>query len=445
VPSLEVDVQTKNDCDGKNLFLHAYFYDKDHNWLKTISAPSNAVHIKDEPSYDIPSAFAKGQTVSEFIQLPSNLPEKDWTAIVVFGDEDRATVKGYPSDASNEGLDYPDHGLIKAPSVAALESTPTPDLFDKSAMDPINEITVKTDNPDHPTLTLFLRPPPGVTDGSKVKGVLAMCMIEKTPADVKRQLQGLRVTRETSDIIDFAARHQLAIIAWNMVTLWNPKLSYYEMNTTIQKQYDDTFDEIANAWEKGISQLSKQYNIPNNNYLLWGISGAAQYAGRLALRKPDHFLAVHVDIPSSFDKPTPDANKVLWLLTTGEQEGGYLSAKQFYEDCRSLGYPIIFKAEENLGHRTIPATQNLGRIFFEYALTLQDEKKAVFPESHDADESSAKQVVADPVPWPKTFRHPEFVGDIINQDCYAATYTQFISPACRVALPTKTLADAWNY
>lgn len=437
IPSLEVQMQTKNDSNLKDVFTHVYFFDADKKLLATVKTPARAVHEQNESPYVYPQAFPRNQIVNEYFSLPKNLPDKGWTAVVVFGDKVRAVAKVYPNEASEEGLDYPERGLVNPPSVAARDTRPHVDIFKRKILEPLNECVVKTDNPDHPELTLFLRPPPGVTDGTKIKGVIALCMLEKTPDDVKRELQGLKVTWETTDIMDFATKHQLAIIAWNMVTVWDPKLSYNEMDLVTQKTYDTTFDEMAKAWEKGVDQLSRDYGIPRDNYLLWGVSGAAQYACRLALRKPDYFLAIHADIPSSFDKPTLQANKVLWLLTTGEEEGGYLSAEHFYQNCRSLGYPIIFKALPNQGHRSDPTTQNLGHAFFEYALSLQDEKKATLAKIED----SGGMVVR---PWPKTFQAPEYVGDIVNQDCYAATYAQVISPAFRVPLPTKALADAWR-
>jgi hypothetical protein len=176
--------------------------------------------------------------------------------------------------------------------------------------------------------------------------------------------------------------------------------------------------------------------------LLYGISRGAQWAHRLALRKPDRFLAVHVHIPSTFDKPVQEANKTLWLLTTGEREYGYEKAKVFYNQCRALNYPIMFKAIVGIGHQGSPIADALGRQFFDYALSVQNERDQL-----DKLKKSklARYMTQAPGPWPKEFREPEFFGDFVNQDCFPVAQADMIPNGFRVPLPNKALADAWNH
>jgi hypothetical protein len=171
------------------------------------------------------------------------------------------------------------------------------------------------------------------------------------------------------------------------------------------------------------------------------MSGAAQWAYRLALRKPDYFLAIHVHVPSSFDQPTPEARKVLWLLTTGELERGYERAKRFYGECRQLGYPMTFKAFVGLGHAGSPLADELGLKFFELALDMKDQR-------HEFDEAIKKNDLArfkaSDGPWLSDFQSPESYGDIVNQEVFGFSQKDMIPEAFQTPLPTKEIAEAWN-
>jgi len=244
-----------------------------------------------------------------------------------------------------------------------------------------------------------------------------------------------------NNLVKLADQHQLAILAWGARRLWNPKLSFDEQSRKTNREMDETFDDVAKAWEKGVDKLSKQFGFPSNGFLLTGMSGAAQYACRLALRKPDRFLAVHVHIPSSFDKPTPEASKVLWLLTTGEKEGGYPAAKRFFNECKGLGYPMIFKGIPGLGHQVSRMADQLGLEFFEYALSL---KEAHAKLTANSSVSLLQQSVGQPEPWPDSFKKPAAIGDILNQDTFATNEADFVPQNFRVALPTASIAAAWR-
>lgn len=244
-----------------------------------------------------------------------------------------------------------------------------------------------------------------------------------------------------NNLVKLADQHQLAILAWGSRRLWNPKLSFDEQSRKTNREMDETFDDVAGAWAKGVDKLSKQYGFPSNGFLLTGMSGAAQYAYRLALRKPERFLAVHVHIPSSFDKPTPEGSKVLWLLTTGEKEGGYGAAKRFFNECKELGYPIIFKAIPGLGHQGSRIADQLGLEFFEYALSLREAQAKV---GSNKSGNLLRQSVGLPEPWPDSFKKPSAIGDILNQDVFSVNEADFVPQKCRVVLPTEALSEAWS-
>jgi hypothetical protein len=179
---------------------------------------------------------------------------------------------------------------------------------------------------------------------------------------------------------------------------------------------------------------------------LWGLSGSAQYACRLALRKPEYFLAVDAHVPSSFDKPTPEASRILWCLTTGELESGHERSLRFYAQCRALGYPILYKAIVGLGHAASPIAENLGEKFFAYALTVRDQRLAYDKKQNDplAQYQMSQASDAPAQPWIESFCQPAFEGDIVNQDMVPYDQADMVPAGFRTPLPTKELADAWN-
>ena len=135
----------------------------------------------------------------------------------------------------------------------------------------------------------------------------------------------------------------------------------------------------------GVRELGDKYGIPQKNFLLWGNCGSAQFAARLCLRKPEYFLAIHVHMPGSYDKPTPEAAKVLWCLTIGELEGGYERSKRWVKTVRGMGYPIVYKAIPGLGHAGHPDAA-LGFEFFEFALLQENKREALDTELAKKDE-----------------------------------------------------------
>jgi hypothetical protein len=311
--------------------------------------------------------------------------------------------------------------------------------------DAVIEYVVKTENAKQPQITLLMRPPSGIHDMSEAKGVLALCMLASNVDAIKRRLQSNKDEDDLGGLLRFAEKHQLVILSWGSRSLWDPSKNWDEQKHAINHQMDENFDEIAAAWSRGVATLAKKYGLPEKNFLLWGISGAGQYAHRLALRRSDRFLAVHVHVPSSFDKPTKEANRVLWCLTTGENEAGYEQSLKFFSSCQEMGYPIIYKAIPGLGHRESPVANRIGLAFFEYALSVQHEKDRRNTSMSSGSGSRGLGGQADPASsWAEAFRNPPYWGDVINQQIVPRLQRQQIPAQYRVPLPTKALADAWN-
>lgn len=439
VSCLEVHIVIQEQTKASDLFVKAYFYDKDNKLIEASSQPAVVKRVGGGKygQYNLPVIFPKGKVEKVFFVIPDIvLKQEKWQVLVVFGDQQEADARTYPFDVLSK-LEYPEKGIVENKDRTYVQR--------KAAMDPIIEHVVKTGNPKQPKITLFMRPPIGMTDASEAKGVLAMCLLAWDVGNIKRQLQGIEPGQEVNGLMEFAEKNKLLILCWGARSLWDPRKSWDEQKRAVNKEMDETFDEVANAWANGVEELAKKYGIPDKNFLLWGTSGSAQYACRLALRKPEYFLAIHVHVPSSFDKPTSEANHVLWLLTTGELESGYERSKRFYVQCRELGYPMVYKAIVGLGHSGSSRATALGLKFYEYALSLRDQREVFDKSLKDSSKRLQAQKQDGPLqPWPESFRTPAFLGDIVNQEIFPFEQQEMVPVTYRVALPTKEIADMWK-
>jgi predicted esterase len=258
-------------------------------------------------------------------------------------------------------------------------------------------------------------------------------------------LQQTDAVDDLTGVLKFAAKHRMIVLCWGSRNLWEGGKSWYDLDRTKLAEQDRVFNAAANAWAKGVDELSKRYGIPRNGFFLCGHSASAQYALRLALRKPDYFHAAHIHIPATYDKPTPEARSILWCLTTGELDYGYPGSIKFLKACRALGYPIIHKAIIGMGHTSHPATTELGMRFFEYALEVRKEREAFNKEIANPFSATTKQWRDNPnQAWPKSFREPVAIGDTVNQEVFSPKDIDMAPEGFRVMLPSKLIADAWK-
>jgi len=440
---LEVNVSVRENTRSDELTAKAYFFDEGNHLIIAQPAPSKSGTNFMPGNFEMPVLFYKNKPDRFFFEVPEAVRNRQWKAVVVFGDKDEAKSACYPASETDFLLDYPEKTLVK--------DNPAKKTDRKPAMDPLIEEVVKTKNRNMPQITLFLRPPKGVSDPAEVKGVLAICVLAGGIDDIKRELQKEEMPGDYEGLFDFANKHKLAILAWGSHSMWDPNMNHDELARAQAKAMDESFDTVAEAWERGVKELCEKYGLPNHDFLLWGSCGSAQWAHRLCLRKPDYFLAIDIHIPGSFDKPTPQASKVLWCLTTGELYGGYQRSLRFEKECRKLGYPMVYKAVEGLGHSGSEISTALGFKFFEFALTLKesrdayDKKMAEVFNKPSAVISTPGQPTTPAQPWPEIFQHPPYYGDIVNQEMYPADQMDMIPQGFRVPLPTKELADAWNH
>ena len=345
--------------------------------------------------------------------------------------ETKRAVNVMDLNSHPESMCYLPHVTL-ASSWAALHVPGGPSL----AQQPILEREEDTFNPAQPKLHLYLRKPlSAVRTGGKIEGVLAYATWFQDRARLLHLLQDPQ-----DRYVRYAEAHRLALLTWDTATAWSLKESADQRSQQQNFQDDLGFDRLASAWERGVHVLCHDAGLPENDFLLAGISRGAQWAHRLALRRPAHFLAIHIHINSSYDLPTPAAKNMLWLQTTGEREAGYEAAKRFYKRCRDLGYPIIFKAGPNLAHDNTPQLEALGLRFFDYALDIRAKRDALV-----ASAQISRGRRASPSMWELSgLAAAPFYADFINQDVYGAEEKDMVPAGQRVPLPTQILARAWG-
>ncbi len=432
-PCLEVKVSVSENFRSDKTFAKAYFYGENDKLLVASDKPSES-GVAGKPMYSVPVLFYKDKPNRFFFEIPEKIEKSKWKALFVFGDKNEAQVTTYPASASAFWLEYPEKMIV--------EDRTTKRMARKPDMDPLIEHVVRTQNPRMPQMTLFLRPPKRISNASEVEGVLALCVLANGLEDMKRELRKEEMSGDYAGLFSFANKHKLAILAWGSRGLWDPGRNYDDLSKEQAKEIDVSFDIVSNAWARGVRELGEKYGIPQKNFLLWGNCGSAQFAARLCLRKPEYFLAVHVHMPGSYDKPTPEAAKVLWCLTIGELEGGYERSKRWVKTVRQMGYPIVYKAIPGLGHAGHPDAAALGFEFFRFALLQKDKKEALEEtlKRHPGleEENIPKQ------PWPEEFRSPFCYADFVNQEIFPPSQIDKIPQGFRIALPTDDIAVIWK-
>ncbi len=268
-------------------------------------------------------------------------------------------------------------------------------------------------------LTMFLRPP----SSGRTDGVLCLCLLANSPLEV-RELIRAGENEQTKDAVEYAEANNLAIVAWGSRRMWDPKRNWDELPRSEAKRIDNDFDLAVQAWKEGIEHFAKNHGIARSGFLLRGFSASAQYAMRLAMRCPERFLAVHLQIPSSFDKPDPKASSVLWCLTTGENEMGYKRSLAFFSTARRANYPFIYKAYPGIGHVSDVRARSLGFACFDFA-------RAEAAKSQGAPNLQS------------LFAASAHVADVYNQRACRAADADSIPPENRMPVPSAEILRIW--
>jgi hypothetical protein len=433
IPQVEVAVTVSQNAETKNLFAKAYYFDGSGQLIQTYVHPSAAVrNVVDKIWNNTHTSIwltilPKDESTSIYFPLPPNLTA-GWTLVVVFGNSKGAVAASVP-DNQEQDLNYPERDLV-----AKMLLSPDIEISDTDQMSPLIEQVVQSDNPRYPAFTLLLHLPHGVTNPKDVSGILATCMIADSVGQIRDQLNAIKAHNDPNPYFAFAESHNLAVIAWGARWVWNSYANFDELNEDQTRSWDDNFQSLADAWDRGVGLLVDNYGIPDHDYLMYGFCAGGEWVHRLALHKPDRFLAVQMHISTSYDAPTPEANHIMWLLTTGELDYGCDRARRFYTAAKALNYPIVFKAFIGLKHADCPSADQLGIRFFDYALALKAKRDAA--NANDITKSQPLDL--------STFNTSPFYGDSMNQVMFAAQDKEMIPPDFLVPLPTKDIAEAWN-
>jgi len=432
-PQVEVDVKVSEQALSANLMAKVYFFDEAGKLVATVKEPAVVQHLVSEGVvsnlhyYAWPTLVPANVRQQLIFPVPEKLPA-NWTVVTVFGNAN-GVVAAASSDGQEQTLDYPEKQLV-----AKTLLSPDVPLTDPAPVAPLIEQKVESGNSSYPAFTLLLHLPHGASSARDVKGVLAMCLIADSVGQLRDQLNAIKPSGDANPYFAFAESHKLAIVAWGARWVWSSYANFDELNGTQIHMWDNNFEQFADAWDRGIDQLVQNDGLPDHDYLMYGMCSGGEWAHRLALHKPDRFLAVQMHISTSYDEPTPEAAGVMWLLTTGELDVGCDRARRFYTAARALNYPIIFKAVMGLGHSDSSVADELGLRFFEYALARKAKRDAA-----NANDLSKSQVVD-----LSAFNTSPYYGDLMNQDMFAAQDKEMIPPGFVVPLPNKDIADAWN-
>jgi len=264
------------------------------------------------------------------------------------------------------------------------------------------------------------------------KSVRALLMIFSHHWNDEQLFNTLTKAGWFSYLLKFADENDLAVGVSPNFGGYNKGISGDEMTPTEYKESSKIFSERFLGWERGLRRMINYYNLPSKNIMAYGISGGAQQLHRVAMRRPEYFAGIHIHVNSSYDIPSPQASKVLWLVTTGECEYGYPAACRFYEKMVEYRYRVIFRAEPNLGHENSPETTRLSLEFFKYLLTF-------VPDETDPNWKPP------PVDQFYMMQHPIYVGDYLNHVVYPLEKaSQNIEPEHMVPLPTRPIAEKWG-
>jgi hypothetical protein len=476
VPQIEVAVKTSKDFHSQNLFARAYFLNVSNQKIGAYMQPSVASHsVGDDNSGDThtyvwPTILPKYQRQTIYFPLPDKLPD-GWKVLIVFGTSKGAVSAVYPY-GDEKDFNYPEQKLVEKtaldPNQDIADTDPSPTggpgdskenptlaalLPDDAGPPPllssdghkIISLDRRNDAPGLPVMTFYVRYPKGLSPKDKVDGVFAYV----TYLQEKKNLEAW-VKRPSSDDLNFqfADQHKMVIVTWTTATMYSISNSFTDTdNPNDDRDPGNSMEECFRTWKMGMDQLCRDYNLPEDGYLIYGYSRGAQWAHRIVLRSPEKFLAVHIHINSSYAEPTPEASHCLWLLTTGELEHGSTAARIFFHKAQALNYPILLRIYPGKGHEVFPEEVTLGLKFFDYALKLKDQQlKAVA-----AKQADGVAVVAENQPFVLGdsllggFRNPPYYGDMLNGDVYPATQVSILPESQRVGTPNLDIAKVWGY
>lgn len=264
---------------------------------------------------------------------------------------------------------------------------------------------------------------------SAVRGLIAYCPGYNSEEELVNEM---KKRAGYYHLLELADKYNMAVVSWTNFAIYDNSKNFDEISKEEQGKLSKNMDARVSEWERGFRRILNNWNIPMGDAMIYGVSGGAQTAHRIVMRKPQYFSGIYIHVNSSYDAPTKAASKVLWFISTGELEYGYRSAERFYLAAIDNGYCAIFKAVENLGHSTNDQTKNMSTSFFEYLI-------------HFIPDGTDPKWKAPPVDKFEMMRYPAYIGDYLNHLAYPLEKGQkLVQKKHMVALPTKPIAQAWG-
>ena len=267
-----------------------------------------------------------------------------------------------------------------------------------------------------PKITLYGRVP----NGRCIKGVLCLSLLANNVEGIAALINGDGQNGVVGEWLRYAGRNDLAILAWGAPRgLWRPRYNWNEIDNKEKRGLGRAFHSVAIAWKIAVDFVAREYSLPATRCFMVGFSGAGQFAQRLALHLPEKFAAVAIHVPSSFDYPVQEGRRILWCLTTGENEGGYERSLKFVKAAKENGYPIVYKAYPGLGHTDSMFACKLAQSVFDYVI-----------HEDGVDSLNSER-------WP-------FIADYVNQQTARRTERTGVQEEFSIYLPNANVETLWR-
>ena len=205
----------------------------------------------------------------------------------------------------------------------------------------VNSIAVQTRTPNNPTVKFWYRVPSSY-DPFRRERHRVLVLFGGRNCDGRPEVSG-----------------KLGWTAWadlNGVILVSPTLK------------DDAYWE-PEAWSgrallSALDALAAKFRIATRGILFYGYSAGSQASNLFPAWRPDLCRAYVSHACGVFHKPSARMRGVAGLVTCGDADTArYVLSRQFVDDCRALGVPVVWKSFPNRPHDVPEESLRLAREF----------------------------------------------------------------------------------
>ncbi len=114
---IQVTLQVQTDTPAADVYVHAYFYDKDDHLVAKYDKPNSiwTATPKGLQEIQIPATLSASRPNDVFFALPEDLQAKKWTTVLaVFGNNNKVVASSMPA-AELPKLDFPEKSKLAPP------------------------------------------------------------------------------------------------------------------------------------------------------------------------------------------------------------------------------------------------------------------------------------------------------------------------------------------